>query len=502
MTTRRQFLKNASLTATALALAPGAFADESPAPAKAPAPGGKPPRRVIFMISDGMSIGIPSMAEQFSQLVRGKGTHFAALLSNPKAAHGFFDTQSLSSLVTDSAAAATALGSGTRVFNGAINVLPDGRELRPIHHLLKEKGFGTGLVTTARVTHATPAGFGSVQPRRDDEDLIAPQYNGKVDVILGGGARHFDADRRRADKNDVAGEYEKAGYAVVRDKTALAAVPKDKRILGLFDNSHVPYTIDHMNDEKLKATVPTLAEMTKSALTMLEQNPKGFLLQVEGARIDHFHGNDAAAALWDQIAFDDAIEAALEFQQRNPDTLIVVTSDHGTANPGLNGMGNEYVDSTECFGRIANAKSSCSNFEWRLRKSGSQTAETAQKMIAEDFGLSIPLEDCALVAEASQGKDVAEINVLQRGFSGILAQVLGNHTGVGWTGCNHTQDMVVSAATGPGQDAFLGLLKNTDAFKNMGIPKWTPRTQRPTQALSPRATKSIGHDAARYCRLP
>ncbi|MCB2156309.1 alkaline phosphatase [bacterium] len=491
MSTRRQFLKNASMGAAALAIAPTAMAAEEKGRASLNPPAGGKPRRVIFMISDGMSIGVPSMAEEFSKIARNKPTKFAELLQDHKVAHGFCETHSLSSLVTDSAAAASALGSGTRVFNGSINVLPDGRELRPIHHLLKEQGVGTGLVTTARVTHATPAGFGAVQSSRDDEDLIAPQYIDKVDVILGGGARHFFPEMRRMNKDDVAGAYEAAGYAVVREKKAMLGAPKDKPLLGVFDKSHVPYTIDQNHSKELQETVPTLAEMTQEALDRLAKNPKGFLLQVEGARVDHAaHGNDIAATLWDQLAFDDAIEIALEFQKNYPDTLIIVTSDHGNSNPGLNGMGSYYGDSTEFFERIAKAKRSFDGLEWGLKKSNDATAESVKGMIQDGWGIELPLDECQLILDRAKGKDVGEVNELERGFSGIFAQVLGNHNGVGFTGCNHTQDMVVLAAVGPGQDGFNGLIKNTDAFENVakifGLKYRNP-------AMTPQEAKSMAY---------
>src|SRR5690606_14792938 len=104
--------------------------------------------------------------------------------------------------VTDSAAAASAWGSGSRIFNWAMNMLPDGRALTPIAPLAKRAGRAVGLVTTTRITHATPAGFAAAAPSRNLEDDIAPQYLDVVDVLLGGGRRHFDSAQRR-DKRDL-----------------------------------------------------------------------------------------------------------------------------------------------------------------------------------------------------------------------------------------------------------------------------------------------------------
>jgi alkaline phosphatase len=169
-------------------------------------------KNIIFMVSDGMSAGVPSLADEFGKLVRGKGSFWYQLLQSPDATLGFFDMAALNSLVTDSASASSAWGSGSRIFNGQINVLPDGTRLTPIAPIVKQAGKKVGLVTTTRITHATPAGFAAVQPRRDDEDEIAPQYLNVVDVLMGGGLRHYAPDRRK-DGTDLIKTYQDAGYA-------------------------------------------------------------------------------------------------------------------------------------------------------------------------------------------------------------------------------------------------------------------------------------------------
>ncbi|MDY7109537.1 MAG: alkaline phosphatase, partial [Planctomycetota bacterium] len=116
-------------------------------------------RNIIFMVSDGMSPGVPELAESFSQLVRGRSTNWHELARDPRTSRGYLQTGSLSSMVTDSAAASTAWASGSRAFNGALNVLPDGTRLTPVGRLARTAGRALGLVTTTTITHATPAGF-------------------------------------------------------------------------------------------------------------------------------------------------------------------------------------------------------------------------------------------------------------------------------------------------------------------------------------------------------
>jgi alkaline phosphatase len=454
---RRDFFRIAGASAAGAALLAGA---DSPIFAQSAS---AKPRRIIFMVSDGMSTSVVSMADRFSQIVRKEGTHFRRLLDSRKAARGFFETHSLNSLVTDSAAAASAWGSGSRVFNGAINTLPDGRRMEPILPLVKAAGFGTGLVTTATATHATPAGFAAAQASRGDEADIAPQYKDRVDVIMGGGRAFFPPMLRD--------EFRASGYQVWSRRAEALKEPAPARILGLFgaDRDHLPYTIDHMNDAKMKEEIPTLAEMTRVALASLHTSaPQGFLLQVEGARIDHAaHGNDAAALLWDQLAFDDALGAALEFAARAGDTLIVVTSDHGNSSPSLNGMNDGYLDSTPFFARLAKAKGSYGAVRRRATSGGAPTPEGMAAAVKDTLGIELTPEETAQVIAAATDRPVPEINTQHRRFAGIMGQVIGNHTGIGWTGTTHTEEFTVIAAAGPGQDAFDGVLLNTEAFAIM-----------------------------------
>ncbi len=470
MTTRREFLRQAGLMTAAVAASPAvalAAQDEAASPAVDP-PGSKP-RRIIFLVSDGMSQGVPTLAHQLSLQVRGKGTHFHHLLSQPTTSKGMFECHSLESLVTDSAAASTAWGAGVRILNRGVNTLADGTRLTPILNLLKAQGYGTGLVTTARVTHATPAGFASAVDHRDKEEDIAPQYLNVVDVILGGGQEIFDPTLNKA-KTDLAAPYAEKGYTVVKDREALRKAPPKGPILGIFSKGHLPYTVDQNFSEDLQKSIPTLAEMTEHALAVLQGNEKGFLLQVEGARVDHAaHGNDIAGVLWDQIAFDDAIGVALEFQKKNPDTLIVVTSDHGNSNPGLNGSGPDYSESNPSFARVAQAKASFTEIEDRLKKAGSAKDKPVSPEVCLDIlrgalGLEFTLEEAGQIARAAAGEKFVEANRQHSRMTGLLGQLAGNYNGIGWTGSQHTEDHTIIVAQGPGQEAFGRLLPNTECF--------------------------------------
>lgn len=451
-------------------------------------------KNIIFMVSDGMSMGVPSMAEPFSQMVRGRGTHWFRLLQDPEAVTGLFETRSLDSLVTDSSAASSAWGSGSRVFNGAVNILPDGTKLTPIAHVMRRAGKKIGLVTTTTITHATPAGFAAVHYRRDDEHIIAEQYLDVVDVLMGGGRRFFDP-QQRSDRRDLIAEYRRKGYTCWERREQVRGRERPEKVLGLFYRGHVPYTIDHRNDPKLLEEVPTLAEMARTALEILSRSRNGFLLQIEGGRVDHAaHSNDAAALLWDQLAFDDAIAVAVDFVRRHPDTLLVITSDHGNSNPGLNGMGEEYRDSTKCLERITQAKGSYVAIQQMLKDAGTPTPDKVREAVREVTGIEITREEAQTIANVAQGKPAPTLNRAHAKLVGVLGEVLSNYTGIAWIGTQHTSDWTLVTALGAGKEMFAGIRPNKEAFYQMlrltGIsfrnPEMTPEQAKRYLARAPR----------------
>lgn len=441
---------------------------------------GARPKNIVFMVSDGMSPTVLTLAEHFSKMVRQKGTVWQALFNRPEAARGLMDMASLNSIVTDSSAASSSWGSGSRIWNAMVNTLPDGTALTPIATIAQQQKRRVGLVTTATVTHATPAGFAASERRRDDEDKIAEQYVRNVDVVLGGGRKFFDADKRK-DGKDVPAAYRAAGFELVRTKEDLMKARRAAKMLGLFFDGHVPYSIDHRENADWQRDIPTLAEMTEVALESLSQSRNGFLLQVEGARIDHAaHNNDAAAMLWDQMAFDDAIATVLKFAEKNPETLIVITSDHGNSNPGMNGMGSEYGGTDACFARLAQARRSFelltpllgSKAEYTMaQESTSPAAKTAasriRDVVKDSLGLELTAAQVEWVRRTLAGEKSVSLNVQHDKPAGILGLVAGNHTGIQWTGTQHTSDYTLVTAIGPGSERFRGAVRNTECFRHM-----------------------------------
>lgn len=466
---RRSFFGRASALASLAGGLEGLQAAQKP---------GARPQNIIWMVADGMSPSVLPLAEQFSRRVRnGKGLVWQELLNHPRVQRGSMDMASLDSIVTDSSSASSSWGSGSRIFNGWVNVLPDGTKLTPIAELARGKRKRIGLVTTATVTHATPAGFAAVSRSRDDEALIAEQYLRVADVVLGGGRKFFDP-AARADKRDLIGGFRGEGFGYAASRDQLLKLTSSK-MLGLFSASHLPYALDLRHNDTERALVPTLAEMSEVALKTLSAGPNGFLLQIEGGRVDHAaHANDAASMLWEQLAFDEAIETALRFAGHHPETLIVITSDHGNANPGLNGMGTEYRDSTKCFDRLAGVKGSFYAISPRLGGTAEYTmkaaaateaapkpaAERVQDVARTHFGFDFTADEVELLRNAASGQKRLSASKQLDSLVGLMGQVVGNHTGVGWTGTSHTSDYTLVTAMGPGAERFGGLIRNTQVF--------------------------------------
>jgi len=367
------------------------------------------------------------------------------------------DMSSLNSIVTDSAAASSSWGSGFRVNNGAINMSPDGEQYTPILQKFKDAGKAVGCVTSVPITHATPAGFSVSTEARGDQAKIAELYLAKqYDVMFGAGSEHFDATRR-ADQRDMFTEFADAGYDVVRDRTSMQALnATGKPILGVFNTESLPYMIDHQSSPEHLAAIPTLAEMTDHALRLLSANSNGFVVQIEGGKVDWAaHSNDAAGILFDQLAFDDAVAVALAFAEGRDDTLVVVTSDHGNANPGLL-SGREVNSKFESLLKFKHSN------DWILSELDAKSTVTQiRDRVEYGTGHGITAEQGQALMSAIAG----EYRTLYRPMQDapeVLGAILTNYINVSFVGDNHTSDFVELTMVGTGSESMPAFIKNTD----------------------------------------
>lgn len=409
-------------------------------------------KNLIFMVSDGMSTGTLTLADTVQRRTTGGGSNWVEMWKRPGARRAMVSTHSADSPVTDSAAGASAWAIGKKVPNESLNVLADGSEPEPLLVTARAAGKSIGLVTTTRITHATPGAFIANVRRRDYEGAVAEQMLGRgIDVALGGGARYFPARLLEAH----------AGVRIVRTRGELLAPgaggSPGSPFLGLFADEHMSFALDR------EAVQPTLAEMTGVALSRLDPTGRGFVVQIEGGRVDHAaHANDAPSLVREQLDFDRALGVVLAFMEGRDDTLLIVTTDHGNANPGLTLYGKRAVQGIE---RLSAAKHSFEWIEGRLAalRTIDEKSAAAGALIEEATGIKLPEEDLAFFQDALLAKRMDAFLPACSPFM-ILGSLLANHYGVRFLSPNHTSDYVEVTALGPGSDAVAGLMDNTDLY--------------------------------------
>lgn len=252
---------------------------------------------------------------------------------------------SSTSVVTDSAAAATAMASGVKTYNGAIGVNPDKKPVKTVLEMADKAGKSTGLVTTSQITDATPAAFGAHVEDRSKQSDIAKQYleNSKVDVLLGGGEDFWYPagnpgkfqdnpakdvkEQSKGTQGNLVAEAKHMGYKYVTDKDGLMKTKNDK-ILGLFANEEM-FEQRPEGEGDLYNPVVSLPDMTKKAIDTLSQNKRGFFLMVEEEGTDEMsHENNGKLLIKAGQQLDKSVEAAKKFAQKHPETLVLVVADH------------------------------------------------------------------------------------------------------------------------------------------------------------------------------
>jgi alkaline phosphatase len=265
-------------------------------------------RNVILLIGDGMGVAHTTAAS-----VRRGGAN-GRLNMERMPVTGLARTHSASNLVTDSAAAATALSTGTRTRNEVLGQAPDGATLRHLLEHAASAGRATGIVTTDRVTGATPAGFSVHVSHRDNTaEIAAALLDAPLDLLLGGGSGAFDS-------NGLLDAARDKGWQVALNTVEMDAAPTG-RLLGLFAKKEMPF----------ENTNPSLDEMTRLALGRLSADPDGFILVAEGALIDKRSHAWKAVQVTDRVlAFDRTVGTARTFAREHPGTLVLVVADHET----------------------------------------------------------------------------------------------------------------------------------------------------------------------------
>ena len=276
-------------------------------------------RNVIFLIGDGM--GLPHV--QAAMTAAG-----VPLNIQRTEVTGLQTSHSADNYITDSAAAGTALSSGTKTNNGMIGVDPQGNKVKTILEIAEENGLATGLVSTSAVTHATPASFIAHQQSRGSYEEIAEDFlRTDIDVFIGGGYDHF---AKRADGKNLIDNLKASGYEIVTSTDMLRNSDSPSKLAALVYPEQPPY--------RLSGRGEMLYDATRKAIDILSKNKKGFFLMIEGSQIDWAgHANAADTLIDETLDFDRAVGVALDFAKTDGNTLVIITADHETGGVTITG---------------------------------------------------------------------------------------------------------------------------------------------------------------------
>ncbi|MCX7883275.1 MAG: alkaline phosphatase [Brevinematales bacterium] len=416
-----------------------------------------PVKNVIILIPDGMSMGGYTLARWF----RG-----GKPLAMDDMACGLVRTYNSDTPIADSAPAGTAYACGIKTVTKNIGVMPakvgmpgvpaiiPGQENRPIANVFEAArlaGKATGLVFTCEVPHATPADYSAHSTDRKlyDEILEQQVYTG-LDVVLGGGWQFLPASARK-DKEDLLSVVQK-NYFYLTNRKQLLSLSGQKKVWGMFAPKAMAYEIDRDKDNE-----PSLAEMTSKALEILSSNPKGFVLMVEGSKIDWAsHANDPVGLIHDILAFDDAVKVAKEFAQKNKDTVVIVMTDHGNGGItlGTYDTSDNYdkVPLDDFLQFLKVAKRSGEGLEKLL--SANSSPDQIRNTVAFYYGIFDLSDDEVKAIQNAYTNATPSLNY-------VVGKMISKRSYIGWTTHGHTGEDVPLFIYSPRKDHPTGTLENT-----------------------------------------
>ena len=396
------------------------------------------PKNVIYMIGDGMGPAYTTAYRYFKDDPTTKSveqTVFDTMLTGM--ARTYPDDHTV---VTDSAASATALSSGHKSYNGAIAVDTDKKPLKTMLEIAKQRGMTTALLATSQINHATPASFAAHNESRNNYDEIANDYidnkiAGKlpVDLMLGGGTKYFIRDDR-----NLVDEFKAAGYQYGDDIQNLDQITQLPAI-GLYAAKGLPFALDEN---------PTrLTKLTSKALDLLDnQNKDGFFVMIEGSQIDWCgHANDIACAMAEMDDFASAIKKAKAYVDKNKDTLLVITADHSTGGLTLGAHGQYKWEADVVHGVKA-------------------TAGTITQHLLESDDLKSVWNKYTSIAFTPENKIKLEQakSMGDKALNLAVKSIISDTSFTGWTTGGHTAVDVQVFAYGKGSEQFVGSQNNTD----------------------------------------
>lgn len=418
----------------------------------------KPVKNVIIMIPDGMSIDGLTLARWYNG---GKELHLDSMAS------GLVRTYSADAAIADSAPAGTAMATGHKSHTGFVGVLPDqntmpglppiaeGDKRKPVASILEAAqlaGKATGLVATSEIMHATPADFSAHDPSRKNYDALSEQqvYQ-QLDVVLGAGSSFLKAENRKDGKDLLS--VIKSNYQYITSPSELKNITSGK-LWGMFSETSMAYEFDRDAQKE-----PSLGEMTGKAINLLSQNENGFFLMVEGSKVDWAaHANDPIGIISDVLAFDEAVGVALQFAQKDGNTLVIAATDHGNSgiSIGSKATSNDYDKRplSDFINPLLKAKLTGEGLEKVLNADRSNAAE----VMAQYFGITdLTAEETEAIKKAPKGS-----------MNYAVGPMIGKRANIGFTTGGHTGGDVALYVYAPSTITQLtGTVENTDIAKYM-----------------------------------
>ncbi|MCX5804922.1 MAG: alkaline phosphatase [Proteobacteria bacterium] len=413
---------------------------------------------VIVLVADGMGSTHTTVARWY------KGSHLALDSMNL----GAVRTYGADTLITDSASAVTAFATGHKTSGKLLSVLPrsvtipgvsripDSLMYKPVATVLegaKLSGRSVGIIATSNIQQATPAGFSAHWPDRNNYNEIAEQQVYlNMDVVLGGGKKYLVPKGKggaRTDGEDLVEVLKSRGYDFVETIIAMQN-STSRKLWGIFADNDMAYEFDR---KIFSPKQPALAEMTKKAIEILSNNPKGFFLFVEGSKIDWAsHTNDPIGVISDVLAFDDAVKVALDFARAKGKTMVLAFADHNT---GGMYIGNKATDGTDyklpyeaVFASLKKARLTGEGLEKVIAKNSSD--EHIRKVVAQYTGVNDLTQD--------------EIDAIKKAKPGEMGYATGpmisRRANIGWATSGHTGEDLFFYVYG--LNKYIGLIENTD----------------------------------------
>ncbi len=427
-----------------------------------------PTKNVILMIPDGTSIGVYSAARWFQIYNKLGGDQLAV---DPYWC-GTVKTYNSNAPIGDSAPTTSAYMTGYLSQAGNVAIYPEvdkvhdiypvdaSKSLQPLTTVLEASKYdlnkSTGLVVTVEFPHATPADCSSHHYDRGRYDILASQQvANKLDVVIGGGNEFLTEELQQ--------ELEGMGTRIIRnDVDAFRKYDASQNLWALFEQVNLPYDMDRDDSQ-----IPSLSEMTGKAIDRLSKNENGFFLMVEGSQVDYAaHANDPVALMTEYLAFDKAVQVAIDFAKKEGNTTVVVLSDHGNSGftigeYGFKNYARRGLD--DVFGNVSKFKVSARKLEELLLKAA---PEDFRKIIKDNTDIDVTDEELTTLLSSKNYKEGDYMNMSNSvNLSSSLTKLMTSRTFFGFTTGGHTGEDVLVAAYHPDGHVPMGMNTNVEFNK-------------------------------------